>query len=81
MARDLNSPRYTKLREMIVASRKGAGLSQGAVAQRLGRPQSYIADIERSERRIDVIEFVALGEAIGFDCSSILRAVVAERAD
>lgn len=79
MPRDLHSPRYAKLRELVVAARKTAGLTQTAVAQRLGRPQSYVADIERNERRMDVVEFVALGEAIGFDCVEVIRAVIAER--
>lgn len=80
LARDLHSPRYVKLRELVVAARKSAGLSQAMVACRLGRPQSYVADVERNERRIDVIEFIALGEAIGFDCTEVLRVVMAERA-
>lgn len=63
------------LRQLIVAARKDAGLSQTIVAERLGRPQSYVADIERNERRIDVIEFIALGKAVGFDCLDVLKAV------
>lgn len=65
----------------MTEARKAAGLSQAAVAEKLGRPQSYIADIERNERRIDVIEFLALAEAIGFDPLGVLeevRAVPAE---
>lgn len=76
MARDLLSPRYVTLRNFVVAERKKAGLTQSAVAERLGRPQSYVADIERNERRIDVIEFISLGEAIGFDCVDVLRRVM-----
>jgi transcriptional regulator with XRE-family HTH domain len=66
------------LRSLILDARKGAGLSQAAVADKLGRPQSYVADIERNERRIDVIEFLALAEAIGFDPVEALKQVQAE---
>ena len=79
--RDLRQPRYARLRQLVTQARKAAGLSQAAVAEKLGRPQSYIADIERNERRIDVIEFLALAEAIGFDPLGVLeevRAVPAE---
>ncbi len=78
MPRDLRTSRYTRLRSLILDARKGAGLSQAAVAEKLGRPQSYVADIERNERRIDVIEFLALAEAIGFDPVKALQRVQAE---
>ncbi len=77
MPRDLLSPRYQLLRELIKAERKRKGMSQADVAKHLGRPQSYVADFERRERRIDVIEFLALAEAIGFDPAQILKNVLA----
>ena len=76
MPRDLNSPRYQALREMILAERKTRGLSQVQVAKALGRPQSYVADFERRERRIDVVEYLALAEAIGFDPAQVLTEVM-----
>lgn len=42
-------------------------MSQAAVARALGRPQSYVADFERRERRIDIVEFVAIAKAVGFN--------------
>ncbi|MFG1348816.1 helix-turn-helix domain-containing protein [Xanthobacter autotrophicus] len=81
MPRDLRQPRYARLRQLVTEARKAAALSQAAVAEKLGRPQSYIADIERNERRIDVIEFLALADAIGFDPLGVLeevRAIPAE---
>jgi len=76
MPRDLNSPKYQVLRELIRIERKRRGLSQAQVAQALGRPQSYVADFERRERRIDVVEYLALAEAIGFDPLALLAAVM-----
>jgi len=76
--RDLRTSRYARLRSVILDARKSAGLSQASVAAKLGRPQSYVADIERNERRIDVIEFLALAEAIGFDPVEALKQVQAE---
>jgi transcriptional regulator with XRE-family HTH domain len=37
------------------------------LAKKLGRPQSFIAKYEGGERRIDVIEFVAIARALGAD--------------
>jgi transcriptional regulator with XRE-family HTH domain len=76
MPRDLNSPRYQVLRKLIRDERKRRGLSQAQVALALGRPQSYVADFERRERRIDVVEYLALADAIGFDPLSLLAEVL-----
>jgi transcriptional regulator with XRE-family HTH domain len=54
------------LRAFIVEKRK-AGLTQSEVATRLGRYQSFIANIESGQRRIDVVELLDLAVAIGFD--------------
>lgn len=75
MPRDLRTPRYTHLRELLIEARKAAGLSQAVVAAKLGRPQSYVADIERNERRLDVIEFLALAEALGCDPVAIIAKI------
>lgn len=58
---------------MIVAERKAAGMSQADVARKLRRYQSIIANIESGERRIDVVEFLELADAIGFDAVELLR--------
>ena len=76
MPRDLNSPRYQVLRRLIRDERKQRGLSQAQVALALRRPQSYVADFERRERRIDVVEFLILAEAIGFDPLDLLARVM-----
>lgn len=39
--------------------------TQQEVAQRLGRPQSFVAKYEGGERRLDVIEFIAVTEVLG----------------
>lgn len=81
MPRDLNSPRYQVLRRLIRVERKQRALSQAQVALLLGRPQSYVADFERRERRIDVVEYLALAEAIGFDPLNLLARVISSSVD
>ena len=75
MPRDLRTPRYVRLRELLIEARKSAGLSQAVVARKLGRPQSYVADVERNERRLDVIEFLAFAEAVGSDPVAIIAEI------
>ena len=61
------------LRELLIAARDKAGLTQQKLARRLGKPQSFIAKYEGGERRLDVIEFVTIARAIGADPLRILR--------
>lgn len=55
---------YAKFIEAIVLARKKQDLTQAQVATALGKPQSYIAKIEAKDRKLDIVEFVALCEAI-----------------
>lgn len=50
---------------MLKAERKRAKLTQQQVADQLGVPQSYVAKYEGGERRLDVIEFIAVVQALG----------------
>jgi transcriptional regulator with XRE-family HTH domain len=58
---------YALLLEMLVRTRKEAGLSQVQLARKLKRPQPFVSYIERGERRIDVVEFYAIMRALGVD--------------
>lgn len=72
MPRDLHSERYRCLRQIIVDQRRKMEVSQAQLARTLGRPQSYVADIERAERRIDVIEFLDIMTALDLDPISVI---------
>jgi transcriptional regulator with XRE-family HTH domain len=52
---------------LIVAARKAAGLTQVEVATRLKQHQSYVSKYESGVRRLDVVEFLTVARAIGFD--------------
>jgi transcriptional regulator with XRE-family HTH domain len=57
---------------VLVAARKGAGLSQEELARRLKRSQSFVAKMETGERRIDVVEFVEIARALGQEPTELL---------
>jgi len=61
------------LRRLLRQARIDSGLTQAALAARLDRPQSWIAKIENSERRIDVIEFLDIAEALDCDAGALLE--------
>lgn len=56
-----------KVQRALTEARKKAGLTQSALAVRLRRPQSFVSKYERGERRLDVIEFGEVAQAIGVD--------------
>lgn len=68
-----NPTEYAKFREALRTARKDADMTQAEVAERLGCPQSVIAKYENGERRVDVVEFLALAKAIGFDPGRFVR--------
>ena len=67
MGKTLRSHAHAILLNQLRQAREAAGLTQTDVAKRLGRPQSYVAKTEGGERRLDVVEFVALAQAIDAD--------------
>ena len=61
--------------ELMVKARKAAGLTQQELADRLRKPQSFVAKYEGGERRIDVVEFLTVCQAIGADSAKLLKAL------
>ena len=60
---------------LLTAARTKAGLTQTALAKKLGRPQSFVSKFEAGERRLDVVEFLEVTRAIGVDPHRIIREV------
>jgi transcriptional regulator with XRE-family HTH domain len=58
---------YRKFRELLIEARQNANLTQAELSSRLKRPQSFVSKYERGERRLDVIEFGEVTQAIGVD--------------
>ena len=78
MPKTFHSPDYARLLALLKQARKDAGIVQQELADRLGKPQSFVAKVERGERRIDVIEFVAIAKAIGRDPIRLLKQHLSE---
>ena len=58
---------------MLVKARTEVGLTQAELAKEIGWSQTDISKVERSERRIDVIEFLQFAKALGIDAQDFLR--------
>ncbi|MEK7741331.1 MAG: helix-turn-helix transcriptional regulator [Pseudomonadota bacterium] len=51
-------PRYQNLIKKLIELRESKNVTQVELAQRLGKPQSYVSKVEILERRLDVIELI-----------------------
>jgi transcriptional regulator with XRE-family HTH domain len=73
MAKAKFSPAHARFRALLVKARKSAELKQVDVAERLDRSQSYFAEVEQGQRRLDIVEFVEFTRAIDADPVKLLR--------
>jgi transcriptional regulator with XRE-family HTH domain len=55
---------YRTLIEVLSALRQELGVSQRELARRIGKPPSFVNKIELFERRLDVLEFIVIAEAL-----------------
>ena len=76
-AGSLHTEEYKQLCEKLKMVRLEKGLTQQEVADLLDKPQSYVAKYERAERRLDVIEFVAIAKAMELRSIEILDQTLA----
>ena len=61
--------------QRLISARKAAGVTQQELANRLGKPQSFFSKYERRERRLDVVEFVTICQALGVDAGGVIREI------
>jgi hypothetical protein len=51
----------------LAAARRRAKVTQQELAAKLDKPQSFVSEYERGHRRIDVVEFLVIAQALGVD--------------
>lgn len=67
MARSTHHPDYQTLLTLLRDLRERAGVTQFSLAEGLSNTQTFISKVERGERRIDVVEFIEICEALDVD--------------
>ncbi len=75
MKKSVHSHQYRKILDWLIAARKAAGLTQQQVADRLDKPQSFVAKYEGGERRLDVVEFATIAKVLKADPASAIRLI------
>lgn len=76
MEKTIFSPEYLALREWLVSKRHAKRLSQRDLGKLLDITHSWVGKIEQGERRLDVVEFVRLCNALEVDPQEGLSLVV-----
>ena len=66
MTKSVFTDEYQQFLRLLIAERKKAGLTQCTLAAKLDQAQPYVAKYEHGVRRLDIIEFLEIADAIGF---------------
>jgi transcriptional regulator with XRE-family HTH domain len=56
------------------------GFTQAQLARLLRKPQSFVSNYERGQRRIDVLELLRIVDALEGDAQAILTDIIGRRA-
>lgn len=64
------------LRQRLIEQRQALGLSQRALAERLGVVYSFVGKVETGDRRLDVYEFIAYCRALEVDAREMIKDIM-----
>jgi transcriptional regulator with XRE-family HTH domain len=70
---------YKVVGAALAAARDRAGLTQKQLAKLLRKPQSFVSNYERGQRRLDILEFLKIIEALKADPRKVFDAMLAAR--
>ena len=71
MKKPTHSDEYDFVLKKLITMRTEAGFTQQQLADALEREQSFVWRIEHGERRLDVVEFFWVCEALGQDAKAV----------
>lgn len=61
--------------KVIIEARKAKALSQRDLADRLGKPRSFVSKIETKERRLDFVEFIVVARALDSKPGELIESI------
>jgi len=72
----IEAEHYKIVGACLAVARRRASITQQELAARLGKPQSFVSEYERGQRRVDVVELLAISMALRADPLELFREVV-----
>lgn len=76
MPKSLFSEANKSFIKILIRARQDAGLKQSELAELIGKDQSYISNIERGQRRVDMLEFYILARAMQVDPLELYASII-----
>ena len=73
--RSQHTAAYREMCGLLRRQRHAAGLTIRELGVKLGKPYSFVSKVERGERRIDPIEFIAWCKACGVKPAEAIQAL------
>lgn len=70
--RSIYDPLYLELISRLRRARRSLRVTQGELASRLNKPQSYVSKIETAQRRLDLLEAAEWCAALGVAVNDVL---------
>ena len=67
---------HLDLISVLIEAQKAAGLTQEELGARIGKDQTFISLIERSQRRVDVLELVVLAKALNIEAETLFSRII-----
>ena len=71
----IEAEQYKIVGACLAAARRRAAITQQELAARLGKPQSFVSEYERGQRRLDVVELLVVARAFGSDPVQIFQEI------
>jgi len=72
MTKAIYRPEYGVFLGLLKRRRIEAGMTQAQCSTALGHPQSFMSDVERGSRRLDIMQLRDLCEVIGIELSALV---------
>ena len=72
----VDQKQYQAVGATLARARERSGLTQQQLAKLLRKPQSFVSNIERGQRRIDVLELLVIVGALGTDPGRVFDEIV-----
>lgn len=73
MSKSLYRTETKVLLDVLKELRSESGLTQSQCSKALGRPQSFMSDVERGVRRLDLIQLLDLCQVFGVSLRTLVR--------
>lgn len=73
MTKTIYRPEYQVLLGLLKRSRATAGLTQAQCSEALGKPQSFMSDVEKGTRRLDIVQLRDLCGVLGISLCELVQ--------